>query len=143
MTQDLVENHPNNLGVENIHLYFDSLTTLMTIWLPITFPLTWLFIFYTCLFDFHFTTHFRIGNYIIHKNNGTYDDSWHYMAWHYWKRLLDDIEMWSQSYFSFIFKNICAILDVNDKYDFLFISTLQRVANGMESSWVWIFDLLF
>ena len=49
----------NMVHVILIHPPRDSLTTLMTVWNPMTFKLTWLFIFHMCPLDFHFTIHFE------------------------------------------------------------------------------------
>lgn len=51
----------------------------MTVWLPYDFStLTWLFTLCTCPLNFHFTIHFRIRIYKIHKWCGT----WWLMIWH-------------------------------------------------------------
>lgn len=71
-----------------LHLPWDSLTTLMTILLPYDFlTFTWLFIFCTCPLDFHFTIHFRIRIYLIHKI------MWHMMTHDVTWRETNDIAM--------------------------------------------------
>ena len=69
-------------------------TSLVTLWLPSwlfdflwLFNFTWIFIFCTYPLELHFRIHFRIINYIIHKNDVEYDDSWHDMkllTWTSW-----------------------------------------------------------
>ena len=64
----------------------DSLTSLMTVQLPMTFQLTWLFIF-MCV---HWTStlhYYWFTIYMAHNSDVAFDNSWHDLTWHSWHGL--------------------------------------------------------
>lgn len=83
--------YKNNEGVyiKNgviLHIPYESWTTLMNVWILMTFRLpTWLFTLHRWLVDFHFTLHFPI---LIHEVCGTWwlmtRHEMTFMAWTAW-----------------------------------------------------------
>ena len=65
-----------------LHLPYNSLTTHMTLWLPITFRLYMTLHIQNMSFILPLYNTFWIVNYIIHNDGVAYDNSWHDMTWH-------------------------------------------------------------
>lgn len=75
------------------HLPYDPLTTLMIVWLPMTF---WLYMTLHILymsFGLPIYNTFWIWIYINHKSDVAHGHSWHDMKWHLWHRLHDEMAM--------------------------------------------------
>jgi len=70
-----------------LHPSCDSLTTLMTVWLAMTFKISWLSIIHVCPLDFHFTIHFEY----TWSTMMMWPITTHYMTWNFWHELLDDV----------------------------------------------------
>ena len=66
-----------------LHITCDSSSTLMTIWIPMTFrPYMNLHII-NVSFGLRLYNKFWIGDYIIHNNDVAYDDLWQDMKWNW------------------------------------------------------------